>query len=527
MPFAGGIDLGTFAKARNAATKATIGLAELTTTVLRRHLPKDPAIRVSTEWGNKELPATHMNYAALDVYAVWRIYQVLSSPCNGPGNPVDATSPGGMQVSLFAPDQTTIVAHGHIAPDRPKQYNGIKVTDARALVTITEIAVPGHLVSGELLPSRKDSSLLSLPSVPFNMVCKTKHLCTTSRALSERIPRDPEVPALSTHSTTGIIPPTIIPPSVHHTAANDNMDGPEAPDCPDSDAEPDATSWFADMDTVSPSDQRIDDSEIDSAGVEMAKVARHEVEKVFPSGAMVLPSRVLGDIVHVMRQLTISSSHGLHRPFARALRDAFFDYDLEDKAIVTTFLEGKNLTFEKMLQEHPVWIKRRVKRFVPAPEELFERVHRVFSAYGPRKDARPNSKPLFSTETWKVTTNILENIRRGFYSDPPGIPLYHTQGKDKYDLMCYRCIRGTNGVEGGVHQNVIRGFGAFNAGPDFAVELLRDYALHHNLKVSVAHSIQTKVLICGTTGRHSKSNRSPIFRFVRRLDSQETEFRSF
>ena len=480
MPFAGGIDLGTLAKARNASMKATVGLAELTTTVLRRHLPKDPAIRVSTEWCNKELPATHMNYAALDVYAVWRIYQVLSSPCSAGGNSVDAISPGGMQVSLFAPDQTTIVAHGHIAPDRPKQYNGIKVTDARALITITEIAVPGHLVSGELLPSRKDTSLLSLPRVPFNMVCKIKHL----RSRAERVPQDPEVPALPICNHSTIIP-SLPPVQLHHTTANDNMDT----DRPEAEPELEAASWFADMDTVSPSDQRIDDSEIDSAGIEMVKVARHEVEKVFPSGTMVLPSRVLNDIVHVMRQLTISSSHGLRRPFARALRDAFFDYDLEDKAMVTTFLEGKNLTFEKMLQEHPVWIKRRVKRFVPPPEELFERVHRVFSAYGPGKDARPNSKPLFNTETWKVATNILENIRRGFYSDPPGIPLYHTQGKDKHDLMCYRCIRGTNGVEGGVHQNVIRGFGAFNAGPDFAVELLRDYALHHNLKVSVAHSV--------------------------------------
>ena len=393
-------------------------------------------------------------------------------------------SPGGMQVSLFAPDQTIIVAHGHIAPDRPKQYHGIKITDTRALITITEIRIPGHLVSGELLPSHKDTALLSLPSVPFNMVCKNKHL----RSRAERMPRDPEVPVFPTRKHFTTIPPSVPPAAPgqfhhsNHTAVNDDMDSPEG--------EPDTTtSWFADMDTVSPSDLRIENSEIDSESVEMARVARHEVEKVFPSGTMILPSRVLGDIVHVMRQLTISSSHGLRRPFARALRDAFFDYDLEDKAMVTTFLEEKNLTFEKMLQQHSAWIKRRVKRFVPPPEELFERVHRVFSAYGPRKDARPNSKPLFGKETWNVAMNILENIRRGFYSDPPGIPLYHTQGKDKYDLMCYRCIRGTNGVEGGVHQNVIRGFGAFNAGPDFAVELLRDYALHHNLKVSlsVAH----------------------------------------
>lgn len=31
-----------------------------------------------------------------------------------------------------------------------------------------------------------------------------------------------------------------------------------------------------------------------------------------------------------------------------------------------------------------------------------------------------------------------------------------------------------------MHQNIIRWFGAFNAGPDFAVQLLRDYTLYHN-----------------------------------------------
>ena len=77
----------------------------------------------------------------------------------------------------------------------------------------------------------------------------------------------------------------------------------------------------------------------------------------------------------------------------------------------------------------------------------------------------------------------MENIRRGFYSDPPGHQLYFATGPDKYGLPTYKCRRDTNAIEGGVHQNVIRWFGAFNAAPDFAIQLLCDYVLYHNLKV--------------------------------------------
>jgi hypothetical protein len=109
---------------------------------------------------------------------------------------------------------------------------------------------------------------------------------------------------------------------------------------------------------------------------------------------------------------------------------------------------------------------------------------KAFSTYGPLKDAKLNGHPLFSEDAWDNCKTILENIQHGYYSDPPDISLYFTCGKDKYGLMWYQCIQGTNGIEGGVHQNIIWWFGAFNAAPDFAVELLHDYVLYHNLKVS-------------------------------------------
>lgn len=76
-PFLGALDIRRMAKERNAVKNAIISLFDLTTVILWQHLPKDPAICVSTDWDRSELPETHINYAILDVYVSWHIFQVL------------------------------------------------------------------------------------------------------------------------------------------------------------------------------------------------------------------------------------------------------------------------------------------------------------------------------------------------------------------------------------------------------------------------------------------------------------------
>jgi hypothetical protein len=184
-----------------------------------------------------------------------------------------------------------------------------------------------------------------------------------------------------------------------------------------------------------------------------------------------------------MAMFRISTHHGLRRPFARALRDAIFIPDDEDKAAVTHVLLGKQISFNEMLMRSPIWVWRRVKCYVPPPEVLFPRVQGVLQLFGPLVDAK-TSQPLFNDTAWDKATNILENVRLGYYSDPPDVSLYMDQGKDSDGLNLYKCLRGTNHVEGGVHQNIIKRFGSYtNASARFGVNLLRDYRLTHNLTV--------------------------------------------
>lgn len=219
-------------------------------------------------------------------------------------------------------------------------------------------------------------------------------------------------------------------------------------------------------------------------------------------------SWVLGDIWHLMDQFKISIHHGLYRPFSRALQDAIFLPDPEDLAAVEEVLVKKNTCFHQMVLTNSDWVWQCIKWLVPPPEILAPCVAEVLQTYGPLKDA-VTGQPLFNDTSWEKACLVIENIKLGYYSDPPGHHFYTLQRTDKLGLNIYRCSHGTNNVEGGIHQNIIRWFGSFNASPQLTVNLLQDYTLTHNLEVcltllSTGHSQNLYLLQVGTLNRTGK-----------------------
>ncbi|CEP09471.1 hypothetical protein [Parasitella parasitica] len=55
---------------------------------------------------------------------------------------------------------------------------------------------------------------------------------------------------------------------------------------------------------------------------------------------------------------------------------------------------------------------------------------------------------------------------------------------DRLGFPVYRCTRGTNTIEGGVHQNIVRKFASFNASPALTDCALADYRLRHNIQLN-------------------------------------------
>lgn len=429
------------------------------------------------DWDTPQLSEAQINYASLDVYATWAIYDALNSV--SAGALVAIATPGGTAVSLYGPDQSSIVAQGHIAMERPKKHLGVTLTPHRVLVVITTVLNPSHIVPKELLGPKssgsQDTPFLALPSPPFTLVCKAKHVRTRVDAVAAPIPSEADLTTI--HFQTASASSTT---SAALDPGDDALDSDVPSQTPAQDS---AHSWHQDTDAILDSEQLLTDSQPDAEGMARADSLRKQLVNHMLKGEGTMRSRVLGDIWHLMDQFYISVNHGLCRAFARALRNAFFIPDAEDKATLEAFLHSKDITWDRMVLYHSRWLWQRVRRFVPPPEELLARVTKVIMMYGPLKDAT-TGLPLFNERCWDTSINVIENVRRGYYSDPPNIQLYFSSGTDKHGLARYKCCHGTNGIEGGVHQNIIRWFGAFNAAPDFAVQLLRDYVLYHNLKAS-------------------------------------------
>jgi hypothetical protein len=192
---------------------------------------------------------------------------------------------------------------------------------------------------------------------------------------------------------------------------------------------------------------------------------------------------VLKDIFHLMDMIRVPKDHTLKKEFTRRLRDALFVPDKDDMARIERYLRSQGKTWEGKLDEDADWILRRTKRVVPKESVLLPVVERLFEEYAALRCASTD-RPLFDEENWRQVEQVKKAIRSGEVSDPPGMSFYFLLGHDGNGLPLYRCSRGTNSIEGGVHQNIIRKFGSFNAGPQLADCTLADYRLHHNIDVS-------------------------------------------
>lgn len=484
IPFVGAIELGSLAKQQNLVGRVNTSLADLVKIILKRYLAKDETIRVSLAWDDIKLPQTHLEYAQLDVYACWALRESLMDATTS--DYATSSTPVGTPVKLFSRDSSSVVAVGFISPERPAKFKGVRVTNTRVLVNVTSVNQPGYLVRSDLVLPHEDLALSQLATaIPFTLLCNARDVRIMKNSDSDSESSD------SSHVAHTGKNPTAKPPLPPHPYSSE-------PGCfnPYSSTESNETDhssveiqeedwdWTHTTPVDSNQEQSVDGSLLDMSTKENLNLTLNEVASTSNSYEdTAIRSRVIGDLWHLMHQFRIPVHHGLRRPFSRALRDAIFIPDPGDKAAVEVVLKKKNLAWEQMLLWNSDWLWRRVRRFVPRPDVLLPRVSKVFEVFGPLKDAT-TGEPLFNKASIQKAKNVLENIRLGYYSDPPGIKLYVLQHEDKHGLSLYRCIRGTNGIEGGIHQNIIRRFGSFCASPRFAVNLLREYCLTHNLRVS-------------------------------------------
>ncbi|TFY77343.1 hypothetical protein EWM64_g6670 [Hericium alpestre] len=343
-PFGGALELGQLAKAKNAADRANIGLADLVARTLHRCLDKDESTHISNHWSEPILTKQQEQYAVTDAYACWAVFEVLkSSP--SPGAPVSLQSPEGTPVELLSRDCTQVIARGVLLSDRPK-----------------ECRVPGYCIPANLSPTKEPIALSALQekeSLPLTLYFKFAHLRTSasspSSPMSQPLHLTATCPANAPSTSVPHVTPSTSAPStsalhvtasnllaessasiaVHETLNQSPGDAP-LPDMADAGDDSPTGSWYDEIEYDPAIEQVPEMAHSDAASAQCAQQLRSTVK---PQEPEVIRLHVLGDIWHLMDQFKIAVHHGLRRPFARALRDAIFIPDPEDKAAIEDVLK--------------------------------------------------------------------------------------------------------------------------------------------------------------------------------------------
>lgn len=429
---------------------------------------------MSSAWERRKLTEQQCRYAACDAYVPLLLYQRLSV-LTVPQKLIDPLVPHAA-VLVYHADNTTIIARGRIAsPDpRPSTFNDIRLTKAQILIEILEVYVPGAIIS-----SHQKRALNLFGDAPFYLIC------LQSRVRSYD-PHSTHIPPSSDESSI-VAPSTNSLPVATDRLQNSHTDD-GAGEMDDTDGDSAGNLMQAEDINIVPTLQVSSENLSHDIDPESAMYGQ-EILDILSS--MPWPeeicSRVLKDIFHVFNMLKLSPRHALRKDFAYTLQDAIFIPDKEDYARLTCYGASLNppLTFEQLHAKHASWLWKHCKRVVPPPEELYRHVEKVFQTYGPLKDAA-TQQPLFAKHNWNAARKILELVQLGYISDPPGIPLYTMIGVNKKagNLPVYRCFRGTNFTEGGVHTHLRSHLPTSGASIPHVNACLTDFVLHHNLKVS-------------------------------------------
>jgi hypothetical protein len=455
-PFLGAVELATLAKQRNVISDARLGLADICAAVLHQRLDKEDFIRLRSDWNATTLTDEQVQYAAKDAYASLQIYERLSQ-MTVPTIITDSALPG-TPVSVLHDDGKAI-ALGILSQEaQTASLKGVNHTKTRARVTVRTVLVPAAI-----LPLHH-KSLESFGPTPFDIIV------TRSKLRSHTLPPTSMEPP----SGSGTIPKSSAAAAeIDHELA-EFLSQPVSAE----------GEWFGDVDESSDITEEQDDistAEVDEASVQAASQCLPDTPSSWPP---LVRSRVLMDPYHAMARIKVPRNHGFTCPFARALRDAIFIPDEEDRARIASYLTSNNSSWDEVLRFNPQWLWKRCKRIIPPPELLYSAVCEVYKTFGPLLDSKTGA-PLFNTQAWKDARNIMKSIQAGLLSDPLDVPLYFRIGLDKKhgNLALYRCCRGINNTEGGVHHSGCRHLPISGASPRHASARVRDFVLMHNLMV--------------------------------------------
>lgn len=174
-------DIGKFCKDRDFISTASTKLANICGEVLNMRLPKVPTIRCGL-WEQPVLSEEQRNYAALDAWVSWKLFEVVNQ-FEVVNEKVNNSTPPNTFVAIYnkTSDQLIPSAFGYLdSCERSKFFRTVKVIDVK---------IPGMSIDNyeaESSNGSRESTLGSLGSVPFVTRFHNSCLKTASEALYKK-----------------------------------------------------------------------------------------------------------------------------------------------------------------------------------------------------------------------------------------------------------------------------------------------------------------------------------------------------
>jgi len=451
------LELGRLASKRQLVPSGSISLVALTRALLRRDLNKEESLRMSS-WEH-ELSPEKVQYAALDAYAGLALYEKIQEM--GSPIPLPASLVSGTSVLLSDPSGTQRVARCTVvANQKEKVGNLIIAAKSRIMVQVDEVLLPAFRLPfpigrapktlREFVADAVGRGVAPIIVVPCDNLRDPTHpvevqrLSETAEAAEVRDGLDPGGQTFDALQGFAAAARPVCDTGVLHrggaavgaAATRAAAGGPTLPE-----VEPEGTGFGID-----------DDDDMDWSDTEAGDA--DAMRRGLASG-------VRGDIMHAMDRLLkkLSKNHGIIALFSRCFASALMLYNKADaeaaKAVAAEVY--KDMTWDQVMFRQPEWVNRRVRRFVPAPAVLEERLKGVFNQFGPVVDAS-TGQPLFNAAAKEAAKNVLELAAGGWLSDPPGVGMYVLRRRDRNGLPLWLCCRGTNSNEGSVHQKLVKTF---------------------------------------------------------------------
>ena len=504
------VNLGLYARKRDIIQNGTIGLKELTKIVLGLTIDKNEEDRFS-DWNADELSTRQITYAAIDVDAPLKIFvELLKKPdltirlgVNDAtvGKRVDIVPRfGGVACMATRAATGKIVDASYCDSPEGISQSRVKVGPGMVTVMLETIYSPSLEVPHYRKTDKKGKPTLGefgLRQIVLPIQMLKDHVEVDSVRVYQS---DDRSSASSRTQQAGITPPAT--DSTNTTADELNTSS-------SNNVSRRSTTRLQEGDSASnsyPTDDEIVEMmmNLTSSDIEMLRATTIEGELTStgrlplqcewlsqppsPDEIQDVYSPLLGDIFHAMQRPYVPTKHEAKKGYYVALQNAFFVWNESQMEDLVSRMNAAGVTgdeIEKMKYYNSRFFINCIEREVPPPSVLYWRVRAVFALYGPMKDS-VTGKPMFNAKAWKKANGILREIRKGYYSDPPGMGMYKkilckdgTVKRNKYGLDMIECIRGTNRTEA-YHKNLIVTFRSWHTGVEMSDCLLAERRHRHN-----------------------------------------------